>query len=324
MPVRCCSQRLQKVAALIGLSDAQAAQVCAFVLQQDCASRQHHLRPSSQPSKVQDPHAHTIGPGRGAPGSSTQAYGSAGCPSGAGMMASNFTSHLHPVPLHPHTHASMRKFQTVRFHPMQLQPGTADGSTTGTSTPAAQSPQRPGWRVSPSQLLYTLQLTFIDSSEYNTQYNKGGHSASVSMHNSSITSVTTGVAGTGKANGVQPQCKGRFGRWLLRLERRCCRQSATVCVCSCTRCHQAVLPRGTLVTPAAMSACAGATSDVHALRSQLAAANERLIAVDSMTERVAALRCSLAAITAAANWGMYYRVLCELMACHKGQPSLCS
>jgi hypothetical protein len=42
---------------------------------------------------------------------------------------------------------------------------------------------------------------------------------------------------------------------------------------------------------------------VHALRSQLATANERLSAVDSMAERVAKLRCSLAAITAAANWG---------------------
>ena len=42
---------------------------------------------------------------------------------------------------------------------------------------------------------------------------------------------------------------------------------------------------------------------MHALRSQLATANERLSAVDSMAERVAKLRCSLAAITAAANWG---------------------
>jgi hypothetical protein len=47
----------------------------------------------------------------------------------------------------------------------------------------------------------------------------------------------------------------------------------------------------------------GGVSDVHGLRSQLATANDRLSAVDAMAERVAKLRCSLAAITAAANWG---------------------
>lgn len=47
----------------------------------------------------------------------------------------------------------------------------------------------------------------------------------------------------------------------------------------------------------------GVSGDVHALRGQLASANERLAAVDAMAERVAVLRTSLAAITAAANWG---------------------
>lgn len=45
------------------------------------------------------------------------------------------------------------------------------------------------------------------------------------------------------------------------------------------------------------------SGDVHALRGQLAAANERLSAVEAMAGRVAWLRATLASIAAGANWG---------------------
>ncbi len=45
------------------------------------------------------------------------------------------------------------------------------------------------------------------------------------------------------------------------------------------------------------------SGDVHALRGQLAAANERLSAVEAMAVRVALLRAMLASIAAGANWG---------------------